>query len=163
MHHQRFVKGDPELSEDDLKDSLPRSLESCPMERTRNPCLRRRCIKCCLNTQMPLSDSDVARIKGLGVSENLFVVERKGLQKLRNSMGRCVFHNGQACTIYGDRPEGCRIYPVLFDRDTKEVILDRDCSHKEEFRVAPGISHEIIRLVRRLDAERNSRLKSKGS
>ncbi|MCJ7507057.1 YkgJ family cysteine cluster protein [Candidatus Bathyarchaeota archaeon] len=112
---------------------------------------------------MPLSDSDVARIKGLGVSENLFVVERKGLQKLRNSMGRCVFHNGQACTIYGDRPEGCRIYPVLFDRDTKEVILDRDCSHKEEFRVAPGISHEIIRLVRRLDAERNSRLKSKGS
>jgi Fe-S-cluster containining protein len=110
---------------------------------------------------MPLSNSDIVRIRKLGFSEDFFVVKRNRERKLKNSMGRCVFHDGRLCTIYDHRPEGCRIYPVLYDTYTGKVVLDVECPHPEDFQVTPDISCEIIKLVGKLDAERNDRLGSK--
>ena len=109
---------------------------------------------------MPLSNSHIIRIRNIGFSENFFIVKRNGNQQLRNSAGRCVFHNGERCTIYNDRPEGCRLYPIIFDLYMGESVSDAHCPHHEEFQFTPSISCEVIRLVRKLDLERRRRLRS---
>ena len=123
-------------------------------EKMKDACLQYRCIKCCLDTEMPLSNSDIVRIMTLGFPENFFAVKRNGNRQLRNLSGRCVFHNGQRCTIYSYRPEGCQIYPVVFNDDVGEAVLDSYCSHREKFQLTPGISRKVIKLVRKLDAEK---------
>lgn len=110
---------------------------------------------------MPLSNSDIARIRGIGFSEDFFVHERNGARRLRNSSGRCVFHNGEVCTIYADRPEGCRIYPVVLDVNKRRAVLDSNCPHRERFQITSDASRRLIRLVRRLDLERSKRLRSR--
>lgn len=124
------------------------------MSKTKDVCLQYGCIKCCLNTEMPLSVLDIARIKGLGFSENSFIVKKNGNRQLKNLSGRCVFHNGQRCTIHNHRPEGCQLYPVIFNEDMGEPLLDSYCPHHEEFQLTPSISRKVIRLVRKLDVEK---------
>jgi len=124
-------------------------------------CLKFRCIECCLNTEMPLSNSDIARIRDLGFSENFFVLKRRGERQLKNSMGKCVFHNGDICTVYRDRPEGCRIYPVVFDPHKGEAVLDPECPHLGEFEVTSSISLELLEQLQRLDTEKARRLRSR--
>jgi len=75
-------------------------------------------------------------------------------------MGRCVFHNGQLCTIYNSRPEGCRTYPVIFDVYKGKAVLDGDCPYREKFQTTPGISRKVIKLARKLDVERKRQLTS---
>jgi len=103
---------------------------------------------------MPLSSSDIVRINGLGFSENSYMVKKNGNRQLKNQTGRCVFHNGQQCTIYKHRPEGCQLYPVIFNEDMGEAVLDSYCPHNEEFQLTPNISRKVIKLVRKLDAEK---------
>ena len=124
-------------------------------------CLQWACIRCCLNTEIPLSISDITRIEGLGF-ENFFIVNRDGMRQLKNSMGRCVFHNGQRCTIYSDRPEGCRLYPAIFDADKAKMVLDRHCPHHAKFQSTPHVSWQVIRLVQKLEAERKQSTRSGG-
>ena len=124
------------------------------MSKTKDVCLQYGCIKCCLNTEMPLSVLDIARIKGLGFSEDSFIVKKNGNRQLKNLSGRCVFHNGQRCAIYNHRPEGCQLYPVIFDEDTREAILDSYCPYHDKFQLTPSISRKVIKLVRKLDMEK---------
>jgi len=124
----------------------------------KNSCLRYGCIKCCLNTKMPLRTSDIEEIRGLGFTEDFFVTRRDGELRLRNLNGRCVFHNGERCTIYNDRPEGCRLYPAVFDEDKGRVVLHAYCPHRKKFQLTPTILCEVVKLVRKLDAERKRRL-----
>lgn len=131
------------------------------IDKMKNRCLQHRCIKCCLNTEMPLSNSDIARIKGLGFKD-FFITKRNGTRQLKNFMGRCVFHNGQRCTIYSDRPEGCRLYPAIFDADKEKIILDEHCPHPEKFQSTQRISWQVIKLVQKLDAERKRSTRSAG-
>ena len=129
-----------------------------------NVCNQYGCIKCCMNTRMSLSDSDIVRIRRLGF-QDFSTFRRDGYQYLRNLSGKCVFHNGKACTIYRHRPEGCRLYPAVFDENEGIVILHQHCPHYEEFRMTPKISRRVIRLVRKLDVERmrHTTSKRKGS
>jgi len=124
----------------------------------KNWCLQYGCIKCCLNTKMPLSTSDIEGIRGLGFSEGFFVTKRDGELRLKNLNGRCVFHNGQRCTIYNGRPEGCRLYPVVFDENKGRAVLHGYCPHRNKFQLTPAISCQVVKLVRKLDAERKRRL-----
>jgi Fe-S-cluster containining protein len=77
-------------------------------------CLK--CGKCCIETQMPLTRRDIERIERLGYRRWEFSVENDGKLKLRNINGHCYFLNpkNMKCKIYRDRPEGCRIYPVVY-------------------------------------------------
>jgi len=124
----------------------------------KNWCLQYECIKCCLNTRMPLSSADIEEIRGLGFSEDFFVTKKGGELRLRNLNGRCVFHNGERCTIYNYRPEGCRLYPAIFDENNGRAVLDGYCPHHKKFQLTPIISCEVVELVRKLDAERKRRL-----
>lgn len=117
-------------------------------------CLHYGCTKCCMNTKMSLSNSDIARIKGLGFYEDSFVLERNGSHYLKNLSGRCIFHNGKQCTIYNDRPDGCRLYPAVFDENKGKVILHLYCPHHGRFQLKSHISRDVINLIRRLDLEK---------
>jgi Fe-S-cluster containining protein len=130
------------------------------MREIRNTCFEYGCVKCCLNTEMLLSSSDIVRIRGLGFSEDFFVVKKNGNRQLKNLSGRCVFHNGQRCTIYNYRPEGCRLYPAVLYEDTGETDLDSYCPHHGKFQLTPSISCEVIKLVQKLDVETKRRLRS---
>ena len=134
------------------------------IRKIRNTCLEHGCVKCCLKTKMLLSSSDIVRIRGLGFSEDFFIVEKDdGNRQLKNLSGRCVFHNGQRCTIYDYRPEGCRLYPAIFDEDLGETDLDSYCPNQRDFQLTPNISHEVIKLVTKLDVESKRRLRYRES
>jgi Fe-S-cluster containining protein len=132
------------------------------MRNMRNTYLEYGCVKCCLNTEMELSSSDIRQIRSLGFSESFFIVKKNGKRQLKNSAGRCVFHNGRRCTIYNDRPEGCRLYPIILREDTGETALDSYCPHRGKFQLTSRISREVIKLVRTLDVETKRRLRSGG-
>jgi Fe-S-cluster containining protein len=112
---------------------------------------------------MPLSTSDIRRIVLLGFSEDFFVITKDGERRLKNLKGRCVFHDGQLCTIYRNRPEGCRTYPVVLDLAAQEPVLDPECPHREEFHITPSVSRKIVKLVRKMDRERIVRVQSQTS
>ncbi len=94
---------------------------------------------------MPLTRRDIERIVSLGYHEELFVVECEGLKRLRNIQGRCFFL-GDCCKIYHDRPEGCTLYPTVFDEVEKRAVLDEDCPYSREFRISFKRSKQMSRL-----------------
>lgn len=122
-------------------------------------CKDYKCIKCCLETTMPLSYKDIERIKELGFDTNFFVIEIDGWLQLKNKDGRCVFHNGKICSIYRDRPEGCKLYPVIYDKNTEHAIFDRDCPHRDKFRMPTNVVKQLRDLVLELEKEMIERKK----
>jgi len=105
---------------------------------------------------MILSESDVRRIVSLGFKEDFFAVEFRGFRKLRNHNGRCIFHDGERCTIYPNRPSGCRLYPVIFDEDLNHPIMDRLCPFSAEFPLSPRARRETSKLYFMLIGERRA-------
>jgi uncharacterized protein len=111
---------------------------------------------------MLLLDDDVKRIIGLGFDESYFVRDSDGFKMLKNSSyGRCVFHDGKQCTIYANRPAGCRLYPIMFDENQNRPVKDRLCPHRSEFDLSLEAKQELTSVYLRLidEIETNSRKK----
>ncbi|MBN1455615.1 MAG: YkgJ family cysteine cluster protein [Methanomicrobia archaeon] len=109
------------------------------------------CIQCCLDTNMPLSSSDITRIVKLGYEFGNFVKTlADGAYQLRNSSGRCVFLSEVGCTIYPDRPAGCQLYPLIWDKDCGHAVRDHLCPHADEFAVTKTDITNLKQLIRRL-------------
>lgn len=123
-----------------------------------NICVKKKCIICCRETQMPLSLMDIKRIEKIGFTQDFFVDSQEGWLQLKNKYGLCVFHTGEKCSIYKHRPEGCKLYPVIFDYDTKQATLDDDCSYRTMFLISGQIRKQLSELVSRIILERNKRL-----
>lgn len=121
-------------------------------------CRRENCIQCCVETEMPLSEDDVERIEGLGFKRDEFAADVDGWVRLKNAGGRCVFNDGSGCRIYDGRPEGCRLYPVVYDEDKEDAALDHDCPFSEEFEIGKDEKRELLGLIGRLKDERKERL-----
>jgi len=94
---------------------------------------------------MPLTRGDIERIVSLGYREDSFVVERGGLKRLRNIRGSCIFL-GDGCKIYSDRPEGCTLYPTIYDAAGKRAVLDKDSPYNREFHISFKKSKQVSRL-----------------
>jgi hypothetical protein len=105
---------------------------------------------------MILLKDDVRRIASLGFEEDFFAVEFSGFRKLRNNNGRCIFHDGEQCTIYPNRPSGCRLYPVIFDEDLNHPVMDRLCPFRTEFPLSSKARRETSKLYLRLIGERRA-------
>jgi len=103
---------------------------------------------------MPLLKKDIERIKRLGFDYDYFVVNRDGWLQLKNYDGRCVFNDGKRCSIYEDRPEGCKFYPIIYDEDKNCATLDEDCPHRDDFKISKINVVLLISLVTRLKDER---------
>lgn len=123
-----------------------------------NICLKKGCIVCCTDTQMPLSSNDIKRIEALGFKKDSFVVSQKGWLQLKNLNGLCVFHDGKRCSIYKHRPEGCKLYPVIFDYDRKQDILDKECPYNTSFSLSQHTRIQLYTLVSTIIRERYKRL-----
>jgi uncharacterized protein len=124
-----------------------------------NCCLKNNCIQCCLDTMMILCQDDVKRIKNLGFNQDFFVLQKDGWLMLKNHDGRCVFHNGKRCTIYDNRPIGCRLYPVIFDKDENCAVLDNDCPYGNCFEITEAIVNKLHDVVRKVESEKYKRKK----
>ena len=125
-------------------------------------CMDYNCIQCCLETSMPLSNQDIERISGLGFDTNFFVTEHDGWLQLKNHDGSCVFHNGKICSIYKDRPEGCKLYPIIYDKDKSCAIFDEDCPHRNKFQKSKSITKQLYALVSKLECEMAKRKRNDG-
>ena len=122
----------------------------------RNICATYQCNACCCDTEMPLSNGDVARITDLGHDD--FYRVRRGEFILKNTDHRCYFQGkGGRCSIYSDRPEGCRFYPFILGKGG--VVMDEDCPHREEYqeRFEPWVEDGLYELIGRLEEERKDR------
>lgn len=97
------------------------------------------CGKCCLETEMILSKQDLNLIlnnasNNLNEDDVVFKNNDDFLQ-LKNSSGHCVFFDmsSKECKIYKLRPQGCKFYPLIYDRDNHKCIIDKDCPRSHLF------------------------------
>jgi Fe-S-cluster containining protein len=110
---------------------------------------------------MLLCKKDIKRLEKRGFYQNQFVnFDKKGYALLKNRGGYCIFYDlkNRKCSIYEDRPSGCRVYPVILDEETG-IILDDICQSRntitlEEKRVK---GKKVIRLLEIIDAEASER------
>jgi len=119
----------------------------------KNICIKNNCIKCCNQTSMILSNKDIEKIHKAGYKINFFVRENKGYLKLKNINGRCVFHNGQFCMIYKYRPEGCKIYPLIYDIGLNCAIVDNLCPYRYEFKFKNEDNMKLLDLISKIKSE----------
>jgi len=116
-----------------------------------SPCLGHGCAVCCFETEMPLTGDDIRRIEKLGFRHVEFTVEVDGETRLRNRGGNCFFLEDSKCRVYESRPEGCRVYPLVYDVDAHKFVLDTVCPNAAEFRVKPEDKERLKRLIRSLE------------
>lgn len=122
-------------------------------------CINFKCIQCCKNTNMLLSDTDIKRIEKLGFLCDFFVNSCDGWLQLKNRDGRCVFHDGMKCLIYEHRPAGCQLYPIIFDKDNNCAILDEECPYRTKFFITQSLRKKLFHLVSRVISERSLRMR----
>jgi Fe-S-cluster containining protein len=79
-----------------------------------------------------------------------------GWLQLKNYDGRCVFNDGKKCSIYEYRPEGCKLYPIIYDEDKNHATLDVDCPHRDEFKISKIKEKIVFSLVEILIEERRN-------
>ncbi|HVL49168.1 MAG TPA: YkgJ family cysteine cluster protein [Candidatus Thermoplasmatota archaeon] len=123
------------------------------------PCLERGCSKCCWETEMLLTEEDIARLEAKGHARERFVeIDGEGFASLRNVPAaapdeghHCVFltktggapegadpdHKpGWTCGVYADRPQGCRHYPLALTPEGR-MVRDDECPHRAAFSIPP--------------------------
>ena len=84
---------------------------------------------------MLLSIKDIRRLETKGFSKNYFAkFDKQGYAVLKNRDGYCVFYDlkERQCSVYSDRPSGCRVYPVILDED-KGIVFDDICNSSCSF------------------------------
>jgi Fe-S-cluster containining protein len=119
------------------------------------------CGICCRETEMLLSQNDVARLLRRGYKANYFVdYDNLGYARLKNRRGFCVFYDVKKhrCKVYSSRPSGCRVYPVILD-EQKVIILDKICQSRntitEKEKQQKG--EKVIKLIKEIDSEAQKR------
>jgi uncharacterized protein len=122
-------------------------------------CQEYNCIHCCKDTHMPLSYDDIDRISRLGYEQKFFVRRVRGWLQLKNRSGKCVFHDGAGCIIYDNRPEGCQLYPVIFDKELDSAVVDDECLHQASFHPTDDLVKKLNLLVSKIEQERKERMK----
>ena len=113
---------------------------------------------------MPLLEEDIRRLIDLGFKEQFFATPSGGFKVLKNSEeGRCVFHDGKQCTIYENRPAGCKLYPIIFDEGSRRPVKDELCPFRSEFDISSRAKRELSGVYFKLTSERRARKLEKKS
>lgn len=108
-----------------------------------------------------LSNTDIERLEAIGYDKEKFMkYDSHSFAQLQNHQGYCVFYDviRSVCTVYSHRPQGCRIYPVVYSEE-EGVTVDDLCPEKDtvtetELRTK---GRKVIRLLRRITREAVSR------
>jgi Fe-S-cluster containining protein len=107
-----------------------------------------------MNTDMPLIKSDIERLRSLGFIREEFTIEVKEEIRLRNVSGKCYFLKGKLCSVYKNRPEGCRIYPLVFEEDSNKYVLDSFCPYRKSFTISETHKAKLKALLNQLETEK---------
>ena len=99
---------------------------------------------------MPLSQDDIDRLSGLGYRG--FIIVEDNEKRLRNLKGECFFLSENGCKVYQNRPEGCRLYPLILNLDDT-VGVDSDCPQAEDFTYTNEDISKLRALVNRIEKE----------
>jgi len=79
-------------------------------------------------------------------------------RRLRNLSGACFFLENYGCRVIQNRPEGCRLYPLVLGRGST-IGLDGDCPQADKFIFnGEDISklHELANRIRKKRETSNS-------
>jgi hypothetical protein len=96
---------------------------------------------------MPLTEEDAARLDALGHARAAFsLVAADGTLQLRNVDGACYFLKEGQCSVYADRPAGCRVYPFVLTPGGS-LTRDPDCPWRHEFAAQPDARRRLLRIV----------------
>ena len=117
------------------------------------PCVKHKCVQCCIKTRMLLSPVDRKKIMKLGFGLNDFAIQLDGGWRLKNVSGRCVFLAEGGCTIYPYRPEGCQLYPLIYDEGLQRAVIDHLCPYGGEFKVRKEEIKKLKTLLERLEKD----------
>jgi len=104
-----------------------------------------------------LSNRDIQHLEKAGYHRQVFMhYDKQGHARLRNRQGFCVFYDTakHRCGVYRSRPEGCRIYPVIYS-EMEGIVLDSLCPEtgtiSETERRRNG--QKVVKLLQRIDHE----------
>jgi len=119
------------------------------------------CGVCCTETEMLLSENDITRLVKQGLSKKYFVrFDKQGYAFLKNKDGYCVFYdrNRHQCSIYPNRPRGCRVYPVILDEEIG-IILDELCPERHSIsdKEKSVKGKRVVNLLQEIDTEAEKR------
>lgn len=128
-----------------------------------SPCARHGCSLCCMDTEMPLTEEDARRLEALGHDRAAFSRVVDGVLLLRTDPARrtdagepCHFLHEGKCSVYAERPTGCRIYPFVLN-EQRRMVRDEDCPHRAEFRPDPALHRRLLKVVGTIEREARSR------
>jgi len=103
---------------------------------------------------MELSSDDVERLKMNGYCLEEFAVIDDCGTLLRNVDGCCFFYSraDKKCKIYGNRPLGCYIYPVVYVTNEGLAMVDELCPmgktvSKKELRTKEKILDKLLKQI----------------
>ena len=119
------------------------------------------CGVCCTETEMLLSKKDIKRLESKGYRRNSFVrCDKQGYAELKNRDGYCVFYDrkNRRCSVYVDRPSGCRVYPVIVDEE-KGIVLDTICESRNTISEGEKAlrGNRVVKLLEVIDSEARER------
>lgn len=117
---------------------------------------------------MLLTNDDLARLKLARPDMDFHFEADDGFLQLKTRDGPpatggagrpCVFlHADGSCSVHDIRPEGCRVYPAVWDESLRGAELDdMYCPHTDNFVLDDGVAGAAKRLAARLLAERRAR------
>ena len=147
------------------------SLPEIPVRGKESPCAAKGCSACCHDVEMILTEDDLRRLREARPGEDFWRLADDGFLELRTrdapaargGQGRpCWFLDPEGrCTVHAVRPEGCRLYPAMWDDGLRAAALDDDyCPHTDGFVLSPGLKAPVRDLAARLHAERRRRLQA---
>jgi len=106
---------------------------------------------------MELSRKDIERLEETGYRLEEFAVIDDSVVRLRNVDGCCYFYSlaDKKCRIYGKRPLGCYLYPVVYLAN-EGAVVDELCPmgqtiSEQELRAKAKI---LVKLLKMMDNER---------
>jgi Fe-S-cluster containining protein len=134
--------------------------------RSENVCLARGCSACCRGTEMLLTEADVERLSAARPGADFHFRAPDGYLQLKTrpeDTDPCVFLTLDGrCSVHDVRPEGCRLYPGVWDEELRRTHLDDEhCPHTDGFNFPRVASDAVVRLARRLRQERDQRIGSR--
>jgi uncharacterized protein len=123
-------------------------------------CASHGCAECCYDTEMPLTEEDAARLAALGHARDAFSrVGEDGVLYLQtveparaDGKKPCFFLKEDRCSVYADRPAGCRVYPFILTLEGR-VVRDDDCPWRREFKMETGVQRKLFRIATVVNTE----------
>jgi uncharacterized protein len=119
------------------------------------------CGICCTETEMLLAVKDIRRLEKKGYVIDYFAaIDKLGYAVLKNRDGYCVFYDltHRQCSIYAERPSGCRVYPVILDEE-RGIVFDDICGSCSSITLDEKKikGKKVIKLLEKIDAEAENR------